>query len=133
MSAASAVAAGRVAAESLMVDSCTVTTDGVPVWNEATGQYDVAAGSVVYSGKCRVQVPNVAENEADAGERAWTVQDALIMLPVSGSTAVLVGHHVVIDSCALDAQLVGKAYTVTAAHHKTHATARRLRCKEVTS
>lgn len=133
MSAQSTTLAGRVAAEALMVDSCTVSTGGTPVWNEATGRYDAPSATVIYAGKCRVQVPNVAENEADAGERAWTVQDALVMLPVDGSEAVQVGHHVVIDSCALDAQLVGKAYTVTAGHHKTFATARRLRCKEVTS
>ena len=133
MSAGSAVAAGRIAAESLMVDTCTITKPGTgqgPL-NPDTGKYDAPAPVVVYSGKCRVQVPNVAESVQDSGERAWTVQDALVMLPVVGSEDVLVGHTVTITAASLDAQLVGKRYTVTAGHHKTHATARRLRCKEV--
>lgn len=116
-----------------MQDTCTVTRpgDGAPVFNESTGKYDPPAPVTLYAGKCRVQVPNVAESVQDSGDRAWTVQDALVMLPVVGSESIAVGNTVRIDSCALDADLVGAKYTVTALHHKSHATARRLRCKEV--
>lgn len=125
----------RAQAEALMVDSCTITQpgSGAPVFDENTGKYVDPAPVTVYTGKCRVQVPNVAENLTDSGERAWTVQDALVMLPVDGSEGALVGHTVTITAASLDAQLVGKRYTVTAAHHKTFATARRLRCKEVSA
>lgn len=131
MSAASAVAAGRVAAQALMVDACTITKPGAPVWNDATGKYTPGTPVTLYAGRCRVQVPNVAESVQDSGDRAWTVQDALVMVPVAGSEAVKVGHTVKVTACTLDAQLVGVEYTVTAMHHKTFATARRLRCKEV--
>jgi hypothetical protein len=133
VSAETVTRAGRLAAEALMVDACTITTaGGVPVFNEATGKYDTPAATTVYSGKCRVHVPNLIERRADAGNRPWTMQEALVMLPVDGSEGVLVGQTVTITAATLDAGLVGKTYTVMAAHHETHATARRTRCKEVT-
>ena len=120
-------------AESMMLDACTVTRGGgEPTWNDGTGTWDAPAASTVYEGKCRVQVPNVAENEADAGERAWTVQSALVNLPVTGSEGVEVGDTVTITAATFDGSLVGRRYTVTADHSKTYATARRLRCEEVT-
>ena len=123
----------RAQAESLMVDTCIITAGGgTPTWDDANGQWNAPAATTVYEGKCRVQVPNVAENEADAGERAWTVQSALVNLPVSGSESVQVGHTVTITSASLDGALSGRVYTVTADHSKSFATARRLRCEEVT-
>ena len=124
----------RLQAESMMVDACIVSApgSGEPTWDDESGQWVPPSGGTSYSGKCRVQVPNVAENEADAGERAWTVQAAIVSLPVSGSESVGVGHTVTITAAAHDSALVGRVYTVTAEHQKTYATARRLRCEEVT-
>ena len=122
----------RAHAESLMVDACTVTgPGGEPVWDEDAGEYTTPAGAVIYTGKCRVQVPNVAEQNADAGEAEWTVQAAIVSLPVGGSEGVQVGHKVTIPAAAHDSALAGAVYTVTAGHAKTQATARRLRCERV--
>lgn len=124
----------RAQAESKMVDACVITGGGgAPVWNETTGQYDTPAGVTVYDGKCEVQVPNVAEQSADVGEHEWTVQAAIVKLPVIGSEGAQIGHTVTITASTNDPQLVGCVYAVTGEHHKTYATARRLRCNEVTS
>jgi predicted RecA/RadA family phage recombinase len=123
----------RAAAESLMADRCTVTRPGVgaPTVDEGTGALVQPAGTPVYAGRCRVQVPNVAERDADAGERSWTVQAALVVLPVAGSEQVRVGDVVTVTAAVNDRALLGARYVVKALHAKTHATARRLRCEAV--
>lgn len=132
MSVASAVFAGRAAAEALMDCTCTIRNpDGEPVYDRDSGQEVPQPGSVVYAGPCRVQVPNVVEENPDAGERAWTVQAAIVSIPVT-ATEPKVDDLVTIDAAALDEALVGVRYRVSAEHHKSHATARRLRCEEVT-
>lgn len=124
----------RAQAESLMVDACTITGGGgEPAWDDSAGEWTTSAGSTVYAGKCRVQVPNVAEQNADAGEREWTIQAAIVSLPVAGSEAVQVGHVITITDCPWDVSLEGVTFRVTAEHRKTHATARRLRCEELTN
>jgi len=122
----------RAQAESLMVDSCVITSGGEPVWDEAAGEWSTPDGSVVYSGKCRVQLPNVAESNPVAGETEWTVTAAVVSLPVAGSEGVRIGHTVTVTSGVFDSRLSGTVYRVTGEHKKTHATARRLRCEETT-
>ena len=122
----------RAQAESLMVDSCVVTSTGEPVWDEPAGEWTAPDGVTVYAGKCRVQLPNVAESNPVAGETEWTVQAAIVSLPVAGSEAVRIGHTGVLTSGVFDSRLSGTVYRVTGEHKKTHATARRLRCEETT-
>ena len=130
-----ATRAGRRRAEALMVDACIVTdpaTATAPSWNDETGQWETPDAAPLYAGRCQVQVPNVAEQSADAGERDWTVQAAIVKLPVTGSEDVEPGHTVTMTAATLDASLAGRRFTVRADHAKTFATARRLRCEEVT-
>lgn len=123
----------RAQAEALMVDACMVTEPGgAPVWNETTGTYDAPTATTVYAGRCRVQVPNLSEQTVTAGERPWTLQEAILNLPVVGSESVEVGHTVTITAATHDDALAGRRYTVVAEHAKTFATSRRLRIKEVT-
>lgn len=131
MSAESVTLAGRAAAEALMVDACTVARGSVdPVTDPDTGVVTYPTGPAFYAGRCRVQLPNVAEREVDAGEREWTEQAALVMVPM-GVTGVRVGDVVTVTRSVLDPDLVGRRYVVAGLMHKTFATARRLRCTEV--
>lgn len=136
MSLESALAAGRAAAEDQMVDTCTITRpgEGKGPWNDETGQYDPSPPVVVYSGPCRVQVPGevAGPRAALAGEREWTLQSVVVMLPVAGSQSVRVGNTVHMDTGVHDPALLGREFAVRALHHKSHATARRLRCEEPT-
>lgn len=119
-----------------MTDTCTITRAGVgtPTFNETTGQYTNPARVTIYSGPCRVQVTSLIANSAtsNAGERAATVQGSELQLPVAGTGDVSVNDVAEITASAHDDELVGRKFTISARHEKSHATARRLRVIEVT-
>jgi len=131
----------RAQAESMMVDTCTVTAAaGDPVWDDGAGAYTPGAPTVLYSGKCRVRQPNTGDSKADAGEVSFSVSDRIVSLPLSGDgytagvTGIPVGATVTIDAVSPvgDPFMAGKAFTyLSPASQETHPTARRLRCKEV--
>lgn len=130
--AAYAVAAGRDAAESLMVDACTITrpSTGAPVVNNNDGTLTPQPPVVVYTGKCRVQLPDTMDKPAETGGEYLSTQSALVSVPVVGTEAVTVGDRVTVTSSTLDVDLTGVDYVVRGLHRKSHATARRLRCEE---
>ena len=132
MRAAGAVTRGRRAAESMMVDTCTITraSAGAPVVDNNNGTVTPAAPATIYAGPCRVQLPDAVEKAAEAGGDALSVQAAIISLPVAGSEAVAVGDVVTVTSATFDADLAEVDYVVRGLHRKSHATARRLRCEE---
>lgn len=118
----------RAEAESLMLDTCTITRAGAGqgTWNDATGQYDPPARTTVYSGKCKVQTRDVQVANPDVAGREAFVVDWTIHLPVVGSEGVRQGDTVTITAAALDAALVGRTFTVDGPHLGTAKTARRL-------
>lgn len=115
-----------------MTDACTITVPGSATWDEVTATSVPGSPVSVYSGRCRVQLANVQEQETSAGEAAFTVQSATVQLPVDGTGAVPVGALVTVTASLLDASLVGRTYKVVALHAKSQATSRRLRVAEVT-
>lgn len=123
----------RAHAESMMVDSCTISPSAPSsrTWDEATGAYTETPPLAVYSGPCRLRQPNQAEREAFAGEAEWTQWGVVLSLPVDSSTGVGVGMVVVVTACSWDASLVGASMRVVGPHGQSHATARRLRCVRV--
>ena len=132
MSAASALARGRTAAEALMVDACTIT--------RVTRTTTLPSGEVVhdteqvYAGRCRVQDAGqlgpsaTTDTVADAHPRqlGWTLQ-----VPTS-ATGITLGDVVAVTASAHDPELVGRTWRVLDVHHKTHATSRRLGIEEST-
>lgn len=126
----------REMAESMMQDSCTITRagEGKGEFNTVTGQYDKPDRVTIYEGKCRIQVNSVSTTGTDtnAGDRVSVVQAAEWQGPIAGTEDVSVNDVIHIDTCANDASLVGREFTVVARHEKTHATSRRLPVKEVT-
>lgn len=132
MSIAGIVAAGRALAESLMTDTCTVRHGtGQASFNESTGKSTLGS-TVVYAGRCRVQVPKAQPNEPTVGERTATVQHLELQLPVA-ATGVSVGDRVTIDSSASDPALASARYVVRGLHRKSQATAQRLAVEETTA
>ncbi len=122
----------RAHAESMMVDACTVTraSSGAPVVDNNSGTVTPAAPATIYSGPCRVQVPDAVEKIEEAGGDSLSVQAAIISLPIAGSESVAVGDVVTVTSATFDADLADVDYVVRGLHRKSHATARRLRCEE---
>ena len=121
---ADALADGRAAAESRMVDSCTVSSVE-RTWNEATASYTDSL-TTIYSGMCEVKSENVEATNADSQGRFVTVVRRTLKLPVVGSEGVREGHRVRIDVCVNDPGLVGNTYVVGAFTGGSFLTARRL-------
>lgn len=138
MSRVSAIARGRSAAEAGMTDTCTITRvdpDAVVGDMDAdTMQYPDVDRLTVYSGPCRVQVTSIIANStsSNVGERVTTAQGSELQLPVDGTGDVSVNDVAEITASVNDSELVGRKFTVSARHEKSHATARRLRVTEVT-
>jgi hypothetical protein len=122
--------------DSLFVDVCTITRagEGKGEFNETTGQYDKPDRITIYTGRCRIQVNSVSTTGTDtnAGDRVGLVQAAEWQGPIVDTENVSVNDVIHMDSCANDASLVGREFTVVARHEKTHATSRRLPVKEIT-
>ena len=122
----------RAHAESMMVDTCTITraSTGAPVVDNNNGTVTPAAPATIYAGPCRVQLPDAVEKAEEVGGDALSVQAAIISLPVAGSESVAVGDVVTVTNATFDADLSGVTYVVRGLHRKSHATSRRLRCEE---
>lgn len=129
MTAASTLAAGRRAAERLMVDTVRISTVGDGVLDEATGAV-TAALTTVYEGKGRIQTYEPYEHTADAAGHTFTTQRYAVHVPVE-SCAPAVGMVVDVVTATHDANLVGRRYRVVALLHKSLATAYRLGVEEV--
>lgn len=130
MTAESITLLGRIAADSLMVDTCTITRTGSPgSIDEDTGVVSDGEGTTVYSGKCRLQTRDVQPSTPPAGETEWTVLAYVLQVPIAVE-GVLVGDAVSVTS-TLDGDLDARLFTVTGVQHKTHLTSRRLVVEEV--
>lgn len=124
MSLRSVTQAGRIAAEALMLDSCLVERPGDPELDRLTGDLEPAS-AVVYVGRCRIQTWQPQESTPETAGHTATVQRYSVHVPV-GSYAPEIGDVVLVDSAALDPNLVGRRFRVVALLHKTAATAYRL-------
>jgi hypothetical protein len=125
-----AIGRGRAFAETLMVDTCTIT--------RRTGETTGAGGvitpttSSVYSGKCRLQVRQETGAGMNVGEAFIIVQRLELQIPMT-APELFEGDRVVMTASVLDPQLVGRQYVVRDVVHKSHLTARRVTVLEVTS
>ena len=131
MSLVGIVGQGRAAAESLMLDTCTVGRPGAPVTDPNTGAVTTPL-TTIYTGKCKFQQTLAQSSNPVAGEHQFTVQDVRWDTPV-GAGPFLVDDVVTVTAAALDPDLTGKVFRVTDPFHKTGATAQRTRVKEVSA
>lgn len=129
MGAPDMVVRGRVKAESLMVDACTVGRQSGVFTDPITGQV-VPTFVTVYAGKCKVQLTTSQASNPTAGGHQFTVQGLRLDLPVAAGP-VLVDDMVTLNAAVLDSQLVGRVYRVTEVFHKSMATAQRTGVSEV--
>jgi len=130
VSAVAATLRGREAAESLMIDACTVHRPGDPITDPETG--NVTPGStLVYSGPCKVQQTISQASNPNAGGHSFTVQDSRVDFPVAAGP-LAVDDVVTVTASVMDPQLVGREMRVVELFHKSFATAQRTRVEEVT-
>jgi hypothetical protein len=129
MTAAGTVTAGQALAESLMVDTCTITrNDGDPVFNTTTGTYTQPT-TTVYTGKCRVKPSVLSGNTTvQAGEERVALWPYSVSVPVSATDVEL--DDIVTVTASADASLVDVTLRVRSIARGTFITARRLDCEE---
>jgi hypothetical protein len=131
MSAASATLAGRAAAERNMVDTCTITRETGRTTDVDSG-LTTKTTSTLYAGKCRIQQPGRMARPEQVGEAQVYQLLIEVQLPMA-VTGLAVGDVVAVTASALDPDLVGRHFWIKDLAHKTHMTARRVGCEEVTS
>lgn len=114
---------GRKQAEALMDSTCVITRNGAIVTDPATG-VDAPSVTTIYSGKCRLRMPNAISRPEAAAGQAIDRQSPELSIPVtaSGSASVIPDDIAVITS-ALDAVTVRAR--ISGVHSQTHSTARR--------
>jgi len=120
----------RAEAESLMLDTCTVSpVTGV---DESTGA--PTPGTAVYAGRCRFQTTEVQVSEPEAGGATYTVLSGRLHVPVAAFANPAPGVDLV-ASCVTSANnpnLPGRMFRVTGpSPAKSLPTADRLPIEEV--
>lgn len=130
MSVATALARGRAAAESLMVDACTIRRRNGGTTDPDTG-YPTQPYTDLYAGQCRVQQATAQAQREDVGEDRLLLLRLEVQLPMT-VVGLEVGDEITITAAAYDPDLVGRVFLVHDLAHKTHATSRRVQCLERT-
>ncbi len=100
----------RAQAESMMVDTCRITTLGAPVTDPNTGNVTTPR-TTVYEGKCKVQSKATEAASTEAGGATFTVVSRQVHIPANAAE-ILDGHEVEITASLLNSFTVGKVYRV---------------------
>lgn len=124
------VLGGRIAAESLMVDTCIIDRPGEPVTDPESGAV-TPSYTLVHEGKCKIQQTIAQSASPEAGGAVFTVQDSRLDVPV-GVGPVETGDRVRIVSAVLNPALVGNVYRIVETFEKSWQTAQRVRVEELT-
>ena len=119
----------RAAAESRMLDACTVRR-AVGVTVDDVGVTTPDYSEPLYEGPCRVQTFEPQEYTPDVAVATVTTQRYAVHVPV-GAYEPSIGDVVEISTATLDPHLAGREYRVVALLHKSQATAYRLGVLEI--
>jgi hypothetical protein len=119
----------RAAAESLMVDTCRITSAGEVVTDPDTGDVTTTR-ETVYEGKCKVQSKDSAVSNPEAGGASFTVVSRQIHIPANAAE-ILDGYEVEITASLLNSFTVGKVYRVEGFTPDSFDTAYRIPVKEM--
>jgi hypothetical protein len=112
-----------------MVDTCRITSVGVPVTDPDTGDVTTTR-STVYEGPIKVQSKDSATSNPEAGGATFTVVSRQVHIPANAAE-ILDGHEVEITASLLNSFTVGKVYRVEGFTPDTYDTAYRIPVKEI--
>jgi len=134
MSAASAAARGRAAAERLMTDACQIRTPPILRFNPTTKANDIIGGDeLVYAGVCRIRPRDVQESEREAGDSPVSTWAYVVSIPFgaqhNGTPYLPAVDQVVTVTASADPTLVGQRLRARQVIQGTHITARRMVCE----
>ena len=133
MSATSATLRGRIAAEGLMVDTCTIVRRGAAVTALDTGAVTYPAQQTIYTGKCRLKLPVAVARPDLVGGAQEFLQHPVLSLPATaaGVANVDIDDLLTLTASALMPLLVGRLFHIRAKPGQTHMTAARFEVMEV--
>ena len=130
MSAVDALLRGRVAAEALMVDACTIQRPGTPVTDPNTGVV-TSVLYPIYTGKCKVQSKDSAMSSPEAGGHVFVVVSRQVHIP-AGAADVRNDDVVTVTASVLNPFGIGRKYRVEGFTPDSFDTAARIPVKEIT-
>jgi hypothetical protein len=122
----------RSEAEARMKSACTIRRwDGTYATDPDNGKVTKNT-TVVYTGKCRIQLRSLTAQTPNAGETQLTIARPEIHVPMSvlGLRTGDVATITAVDPISGDADLVGRTLRIEVPFQKDDATARRLPCTE---
>ena len=117
----------RLQAESLMVDTATVSRPGEPTFNPETGLMD-SGSSLVWRGRCRLRQPTGVEREVLFGDQQVAIFRFVVDVP-HGVTAPRAGDVVTLRSNDPMASL--REFKIVSVSSETHTVCRSLGCEVV--
>ena len=132
-----AVAFGRMEAKAGFVDTCIIERKvGSPVTNPLTAEVTYTRqpvyGTVAVPGVCRFQQAAAPwAGPATVGQAGVGLSALEVQLPVVGSEGITKDDEVTCVTSVMDADLVGKKFSVQGAHHASHKSTRRLPLLEI--
>jgi hypothetical protein len=129
MSATSITLRGRIAAEALMVDTCTIKRLTGSSTDQDTGVV-TPTYSTTYTGKCRLKLPTAVARPITVGEAQEFTQHPILSLPAT-TTGIEVDDIVTITASLLMPSLVGRVFHVRAKPGQSHMTAARFEIMEI--
>lgn len=122
---------GRAAAESLMVDACTIRRRTGESTDDDTG-FVTPTYTTVYTGRCKVQQQSASASPSDVGQDNVLIGQLELHLPAA-TTGPQPDDQATITASVNDADLVGRTFKLRGRPHKSFLTARRFPLIEVTS
>lgn len=131
MSLQSLVTRGRIKAESIMLDACTVRRQTGTAYDDATGA-TTPTWTALYSGPCRMRQPNASASRTAAGEADVLLQALQLHLPMDAALLVP-GDEVTVTASTNDPASIGRVFRIRAVPAHSHATARRYEVTERTA
>lgn len=130
MSAATAaIQHGRIRAEALMVDTCSIKRVTSSSTDPDTGVV-TPTYATVYTGKCRLKLASAVARPLTVGEAQVFLQHPTLSLPAA-TTGVQIDDIVTITASALLPSLVGRVFHVRGLPGASHMTAARFEIMEV--
>lgn len=134
----SVIEEGRRLAESLMVDTLTITAKStLSVIDPATGVRTPVPGVTRYSGRGKIQERDVQERDAEGGAHSYVSVRQEVHIPAGlleedgEPLKIIPGDIITMNNCPNDPSNNGRVFRVAAPQGKTWATAQRLQVDEI--
>jgi len=116
--------------EDLMVDAVRIERESAgstATFNSATGTYDAAASTVVYTGKAMISNGRVEERAVEVGGQTRDETPYVVRIPSNDAIGRIVKKDIIhVTTCTRSPQLEGKVLVVQQEVHGTYSVGRKI-------